>query len=531
MNDSRSYDLLSQPWIPVVWQNDAIEPRRPRVGIREALSRSFEIRCISHTSPFIEFGLYRLLITIALDVNTVAGERPTIGKICALLNKRQFDAKMLDDYLKRHGEGFDLWNSRLPFLQRKAEKTDEQKHEVKPIVTLFPAIPSGTNVTHWHHCVEDEVALTEDVAAQILTTVSPFNFKNKPGEVRTLAGDPPLYGLVLGKNLFETIVLNLPRPSGRVAIQQEQDNGPVWRTQLDLCMLPKTPTVTQGFTWPVRIISLESDGDVVTKSVNRAAYKKPTEKAKGKKESLYDAKYGWRDPNAGVETTRDSIVHIKARPDVPIWRDAVPLFLVAGEGEALRADKRRSRPEVISNALRVLDTPQFRVAVYGMRKKGGGGGDVKVEEWFRSILTFPTEVARDSRLSARAIDAFRSVQRVAEALQTALRMLRSPSEVRKTARKAIHRAEADALSSFWRDLELPLSGTYLETLRHTDSAAEEELWALVRREVRGTFSKAAGPQRRTADGLFRIANARNWLEKRLKTIKLSFIKVRKEKKS
>jgi CRISPR type I-E-associated protein CasA/Cse1 len=531
MNAPHSYDLLVKPWIPVAWRNDAAEPREPKVGITEALQRSHDIRSISHTSPFIEFGLYRLLITIVLDANTVAGERPTIGKIRSLLSKRRFDAKVLGDYFKRHDEGFDLWNSRRPFLQRKIEKTDGQQHELKPIVTLFSAIPSGTNVTHWCHCIEDEVALTEDIAAQILTTVSPFNFKNKPGEARTLAGDPPLYGLVLGKDLFETIVLNLPRPSGRVTIQQEQNNGPVWRTQLDLHMLPKIPTVTQGFTWPVRVIALESDGEVVTKSVNRATYKKPTEKAKKKNENLYDAKYGWRDPNAGVETTGDNIVHIKTRPNVPIWRDAVPLFLVAGEGEVLRADKRRSRPEVISNALRVLDTPWFNVAVYGMRKKGGGGGDVKVEEWFRSILTFPTEVARDSRLSARAIDTFKSAQRVAEALQTALRMLRSPSEVRKTARKAIHRTESDALSNFWRYLELPLGSMYLEALRNSDPSAEEIFWVLVRREARGTFSKAAGPQRRTADGLFRIANARNWLEKRLKTIELSVIKVRKEKKS
>jgi CRISPR type I-E-associated protein CasA/Cse1 len=515
MSGPYSYNLLSKPWIPVIWHNDAAEPREPKVGIREALNRSHEIRCISHTSPFIEFGLYRLLITIVLDAYTFAGKRPTTGKVRALLSEGRLDLQVFIEYFGKYGEGFDLWSSRLPFLQRSVENDDGKKPDQKPIITLFAAIPSGTNVTHWHHFGEDEAALTEDIAAQFLTTVSPFNFKVKPGEARTLAGDPPLYALVLGRNLFDTIILNLPGRSGRITAKQEKDNGPAWRTRLDLNRLPKTPTITQGFTWPVRIIRLEIDGVVVAKAVNQAAYKKPTAKAKAKTGILYDAKYAWRDPNAGIETTAENIAHIKARPGVPVWRDVIPLFLVASEGEALRNDKRRSRPEVISNALRVLDTPQFRVAVYGMRKKGGGSGDVKVEEWFRSILTIPTEVARDSRISAQAIDAFKTTQRVADALQTALRMLRPSSEAKKTTRKATHWTEVNCVSHFWQRLELPLNNTYLVELAGGNPKAKETLWNVVRKEARDAFILAKTPQRRTADGLFRIANAGNWFEGRL----------------
>jgi len=543
MSGSQSYNLLCKEWIPVIWRDDAAaEPRALKIGIREALQRAHDIQCISHTAPFIEFGLYRLLITIVLDAHIVAGQRPTIGKMRTMLDKGQFDEPIVDQYLKSQSGCFDLWAKDVPFLQCRPASHGGKQPSPKAVVSMFPAIPSGTNVAHWHHYGEDEATLSEDIAAQLLTTVSPFNFKVKPGEARTLAGDPPLYALVLGKNLFETIVLNLPRPSGRITAKQEQDNGPAWRTQLDLTKLPKTPTVAQGFTWPVRVIELENEGAMVAKAINQAAYNKPTDKAKGKGGNLYDAKYGWRDPSAGVETTRDAITHIKARPGVPIWRDAVPLFLVASEGETLRADRRRSRPEVISNALRVLDTPQFRVAVYGMRKKGGGG-DVKVEEWFRSVLTLPTEVARDSRLSARAIDAFKTTQKVADALQTGLRMLRAPSESKKAARKDTHREEGDALAIFWQSLEPVLSHSYLrargastrddegqvglepvlshsylDALARNDSKAEEGLWDKVWRQAREAFSGATGPHRRTADGLFRIANASNWFERKLATL-------------
>lgn len=519
MSESQSYNLLCEEWIPVVWRDDAAaEPRAIKIGIRGALQRAHDIQCVSHTAPFIEFGLYRLLITIVLDAHIVAGQRPTIGKMRTMLDKGQFDEPIVDAYLKSQSGCFDLWAKDVPFLQCRLASHGGKQPSPKTVVSMFPAVPSGTNVAHWHHYGEDEARLSEDIAAQLLTTVSPFNFKVKPGEARTLAGDPPLYALVLGKNLFETIVLNLPRPSGRITAKQEQDNGPAWRTQLDLTRLPKAPTVAQGFTWPVRVIELENDGAMVAKAINQAAYKKPTDKAKGKGGNLYDAKYGWRDPSAGIETTRDAMTHIKARPGVPIWRDAVPLFLVASEGETLPGGRRRSRPEVISNALRVLDTPQFRVAVYGMRKKSGGGGDVKVEEWFRSVLTLPTEVLRDSRLSARAISAFTTTQKVANALQTALRMLRPPVKASKGKRPPPGRGDTDVLADFWQSLEPLLSRTYLDELGSGDSKAETTLRERIRKEARDAFTRATGPQRRTADGLFRIANASNWFERTLASL-------------
>jgi CRISPR type I-E-associated protein CasA/Cse1 len=521
MSEPRSYNLLCKPWIPVVWRSDAAGEKPDKVGIRRALEDAHEIRCISHTAPFIEFGLYRLLITIVLDAYIVAGQRPTIGKMKAMLAGEQFDRSILDEYeyLSGHREGLDLWAGESPFLQRKAATG---KDERKAVIGMFPAIPSGVNVTHWHHYREDEARLSEDVAAQFLTTVSPFNFKTKPGEARTLAGDPPLYALVLGETLFETIVLNLPRPNGRMTAQKERDNGPVWRTQLDLANLPRSPTTTQGFTWPVRVVELQNDGAHVMKAVNRSAYKDRKKAEREKKGNLF----AWRDPNAGTESGAVLVNHVRTRLGVPVWRDAVPLFLISGEGDLLRGERpmnsakavvRRSRPEVITNALRVLDAPQFRAAVYGMRKKSGAG-DVKVEEWFRSVLAFPTEVARDSRLSARAIDAFKKTQHAADVLQRALRMLRPPVKASKGKRQRLGRGETDALADFWQCLEPVLSRTYLDDLGRGDSRAEAGLYGTIRKEARDALARAAAPHRRTADGLFRSANAGNWFEGRLRRL-------------
>lgn len=517
----RSYNCLTERWIPVEWCNSDAD-QHPKVGIREALKRAGEIKCIAHTAPFIEFGLYRLLITIVLDAYIVAGRRPTIGKMKAMLNRenRDFDSEVLDNYLNRYESCFDLWNRDNPFLQHAVVNNTNPQ----PISKLLAAIPSGVNVIHWHHFNENDTRITEELAAQLLTTISPWNFKVKPGEVRTLTVDPPMYALVLGNNLFETIVLNLPRPNGRLTFRKELNNGPAWRTQLNLNELPKVPTITQGFTWPVRIIMLEDNGELIARSVNYAAYKKPTDRTRKENEKriaeektpyiLFDVKNGWRDPNAGVETDQNTIKHITASQNVPIWQDAVPLFLVASEGESLSGEKRRSRPEVISNALRVLETPTFRVAVYGMRKKAEGS-DTKVEEWFRSVLTLPTEVARDSRLASRAIDAFRRTQKVADALQIASRMLRPPVKGNYSKKMPQTRQDLNALFTFWRSLEPVLVEKYLNELNIEQFQAEGELYRTIRHQARETLRSIAEPHCRTADGLFRVANATNWFERKL----------------
>jgi hypothetical protein len=196
------------------------------------------------------------------------------------------------------------------------------------------------------------------------------------------------------------------------------------------------------------------------------------------------------------------------------WTDITAMCLVASEGEVLRHERIRSRPEVVTNALRVSPERILRIAVYGFVDKGGQNNKV-FRQWFRSVLTLPSEVARDSRLSTRAIGAFETTRKVADALQTGLRMLRAPSETRKTARKDMHRDEGDAIAAFWQGLEPVLARTYLDALARNDSKAEERLWDKVRRQAREAFAGATGPQRRTADGLFRIANARNWLERSL----------------
>lgn len=505
MSDARSYNLLCQPWIPVIWRDDASVPKEPKIGIREALERAHEIHRISHTSPFIEFGLYRLLITIVLDAYIVAKKRPTIGKMRQMLQAGRLDPCVINGYLDAHKQGFELWGKGERFLQAGAANSTAD-----PVAKMVSPIPSGTKITHWHHYSAAETTLNESEAALELCAVTPFCFDYAPADICTLAGDPPLYVIVQGESLFQTIVLNLPRPSGRTIQQAERDLGPLWRTAVaDTTAVPSSPTICQGWTWPVRKLRLtNADKGLISTAVNTSG--------DGKTEARKRVR-SWRDPNAGTITKADGLSHIRGKEGMVLCRDLLPIFLIGSEGEALKGERRRSRPEVVSNALRASDDQRLNLALYGFIDKGGQNNKV-FRTWMRSAFSFPAEVARDERLSYKALGAFKSAQKVADALKVALRMLRPMINAVPRERKNLRntqRGETDALAGFWQRLEPALARTYLDDLSEGKADAMKNLKRVLRSEARNAFKAAAAPHRRDADGLFRIANASNYLERRL----------------
>ena len=502
---SRSYNLLCRPWIPVVWRDSALEPKEPKVGVREALERAREIRCISHTSPFIEFGLYRLLITIVLDAYICVGKRPTVGRMCQMLNEGSFDTAVICCYLETFKEAFELWGDGERFLQGSITG------ETDPVAKAIAPIPSGTKIAFWHHSLAEDTSLSEEEAAQELCAVSPFCFDYAPSDICTIAGDPPLYVLVQGESLFESITLNLPRPSGRVSLADERTRGPIWRTRVDDSeRLPPAPTICEGWTWPVRKIRLAvaTDEGRISGATNAAGAGKTDARRRIR---------SWRDPNAGTVTSSAGLSHIRGRDGLLVTRDLLPLFLVASEGDPIHGERRRSRPEVVSNALRAMSSWWFRLSVYGFIDKGGKNNKV-FRSWFHTRLSFPAEIARDERLSHEALNSFKSAQKVADALRVALRMLRPtmaavPRE--KATLRVTQRAEADLLAGFWWHLESALAHDFLDTLAAGGTDAKKQLNDSLRRQARDALAAATGPHRRNAHGLFRVANASNFLEGRL----------------
>lgn len=64
-----SYNLLVEPWIPILW-NDG---RYGRVGIREALRQAGHIHCITSASPLDLFAIHRFILTLLYWKADLAG--------------------------------------------------------------------------------------------------------------------------------------------------------------------------------------------------------------------------------------------------------------------------------------------------------------------------------------------------------------------------------------------------------------------------------------------------------------------------
>src|SRR5579871_2243364 len=104
---SDSYDLLHKPWIPLVNQKGQTE----EAGLRDALLKAHRYREIRDPMPTVEFGLYRLLTALALDIY----QPDSLERLAELLDAGAFDSRRADEYFARHADRFDLFHNRYPF--------------------------------------------------------------------------------------------------------------------------------------------------------------------------------------------------------------------------------------------------------------------------------------------------------------------------------------------------------------------------------------------------------------------------------
>jgi CRISPR system Cascade subunit CasA len=104
-----TFDLLAEPWLPVVTR----EGREEEVGLREVLCRAPELRELRDPIPLVEFGLHRLLVAVVMDLHQLT----EMVDLEALLAAGRFDETKMTRYFARWGGCFDLFHPVHPFLQ------------------------------------------------------------------------------------------------------------------------------------------------------------------------------------------------------------------------------------------------------------------------------------------------------------------------------------------------------------------------------------------------------------------------------
>lgn len=246
---SASYQLLEEPWIPVV----DLAGEKKLLGIRTLLEQAHLLREISDPSPLVEYGLYRLLVVFLMDALRPEDEYD----LTDLLKAGQFPMETVEQYIstcQSEGVTFDLFDRERPFLQTPFNEAWDK--QVKPASVLDYTVPSGNNHVHFDHRHSEEISFSYGQAARFLPAVQLFCTAGAQGYPSGMNGAPPYYAIIQGKNLFETLTNSLLLQAD---IQMGFDDPPViWRS--DLPVEPKKSVAQTswlyGMLFPARRVLL-----------------------------------------------------------------------------------------------------------------------------------------------------------------------------------------------------------------------------------------------------------------------------------
>lgn len=265
MTDRPSFNLYTEPWIPVVRGG-----RETLASLRTCVSDGHLIDTLSTTDGPTFAGSLRLLMALVIDAY---GQPSSDAEWAARREIGHLDANTLDSYCAAVGPShFDLFDPQFPFMQSATTPV-----EGKSVAELLPHVATGNRTPIWTPDTDaNPRSLTFAQAAQTLVAAQAVAVPT-PGRA---AGDDPneswagssfagRVGIVgfccpVGENLFETLMLNLPNGTHQ---QLDPTDLPVWRR--DNIPHSRRKRFADGIvdilTWTPRRVRLIPDGDSVSR--------------------------------------------------------------------------------------------------------------------------------------------------------------------------------------------------------------------------------------------------------------------------
>lgn len=214
-----SFNLIDQPWIPVVRSNG----KPDEVGLRELLLEAHNLRAVAGATPLLNAALMPVVLALLHRVFGPANR----SQWKALWDAGAFPQEQLNQYFTAWYERFDLFHPEYPFFQVRDER-------LSPKSALYLAETIANSETLFDHRVEDNVAPLAPAQAALTLLAAQF-FRLGGGITGTqtpnLIDGLHARGILFfanGKTLFETFMLNLvPYPSERPVPYTEKDK-PCW---------------------------------------------------------------------------------------------------------------------------------------------------------------------------------------------------------------------------------------------------------------------------------------------------------------
>ncbi|MDS1270529.1 type I-E CRISPR-associated protein Cse1/CasA [Lipingzhangella sp. LS1_29] len=412
------YNLLDEGWIPCV----QLDGSTTYVGLLDTLYRAHELRGIQGEAPVVTAALYRLLLAFAH--RALGGPRHT-REWGELWTSPTLAEKWIDKRIQQYRADFDsrflLDGQQHPFLQSPGLAYREFGSAAKLVFHRA----TGNNVTLFDHLTAaDEFHLHPATAARWLVTTHAFDAgglksPDVNGAKSSVRGLCNYFGtaVVIGKNLKETLLLNLPvyAPDQGLPLGTREQDRPAW--EADTAPEPRAdqegrPPLgwTDLLTWPSRRVLLQHahpDGAPAVTGAVITPGTRPRGRSSGHEgtsvqEDLHHVEMmaAFRAPvrsasgrSASKSTGARRLLPVQLERVRGIWRHAHEFLLPVGEP----VGQPRLRPRTIDHVAQMIDQKElssshrFTLRVYGQQLDDQGGA---VEAWHEEALPMPVALLR-----------------------------------------------------------------------------------------------------------------------------------------
>ena len=364
-----NYSVLYEKCIPVT-MTDGTENA---FGIYDALIHAHEIQAIQCNSPLESFALLRLLTAFSMDMLQPKG----IVDRQDYLDSGAFDEDEIKQYIRlceKDGPRFDLFDASHPFmLSEFVPQTDEKA--LKSASALSIGRPSGNNHVFLDHRLEEDAVMTPAEAFRATLALYLFCTAGAQGYPSGVNNTPPVYSCINGKNLYETIILNMTAVRECAPLEYGAELVP-WRRGRPV--VPKEESVSisllEGLTWQPRRITLFADEDG---QVRRICLQQ------GKNFRGNDL---WRDPFVSYRYNEKSGWNsVKPQAGRALWRDVGTLI----------TDKSKlhsAPPLVIRQAAEMLEESCLLLSIHSVAMVTNQASYV---EWMEDDLSLPVLFFKD----------------------------------------------------------------------------------------------------------------------------------------
>lgn len=492
-----AFNLLHEPWLPVRFAAEAA-PRE--VSILDAVAQAHEIRELSDESPLVTVSLHRLLIAL---LHRAYGPG-TVDEWVDLWEGGRFDPGPLDTYLAAWSNAFDLFDAARPFYQVVSLPAEAAVSVAK----LGHAFSAGNNAVLFDHNWDARApAMVPAQAARLLVAQQGFAVG---GLISRLPGEPPsaeaghlLKGAVFlatGRNLFETLVLNMVRVDGVHSAPFDfvpAEDAPAWERPLPTATSRRPAGYLDLLTWQARRIRLipDEDGAIRRAVIMGGHFFPPGYDPRGQETMLA---YRSREQAKG----QLAWFPLGFQVERALWRDSTAIFATPDSAA------NETRPWTLRYLAGLCQEGIIARETAGLSAFGLSSDRAKLYLWRREDLPLPLAYV-DHTEFLQALDAgIRAAEAARRALRTAAwRLAGETLGPGGTADRARVEALLTSLAperAYWPRLDLPFRRFMVDVARSfaqdAGRSAEYALAVSIRDAARFAFDQAAAAVATSARG-------------------------------